>query len=84
MAFLLRHFLKSLRDSFVCMAEAFFKSQDFFSNHREPKVTRLDGACVDRTHCDLMDSIAFYLDEWIRLRVDWKLLAPIEIPAQRK
>jgi hypothetical protein len=59
----LRHFLESLRYSFVCIPEAFFKTQDFFSDYREPKVTRLDGACVDRTHCDLMDAVAFYLDK---------------------
>jgi hypothetical protein len=66
------------------MAEAFFKSQDFFSNHREPKVTRLDGAYVDRTHCDFMDSIAFYLDEWKRLRSTGNCWLPSKSRRNRK
>ncbi len=52
------------------IAKAFFKTKDFFPNYREPKVSWLDRARMDRANCNLMDAIALYLDKRVRLRVD--------------
>ena len=43
------------------IAETFFQPQNFLAHYREAKVSRLDGARVNRADSDLMHAIAFYL-----------------------
>ena len=84
MCLVLLHFFKSLCDSFVGVAEAFFQTQNFLANYRESKVPGLDGACVNRANSNLMHAIAFHLDKRIGLGLQWILLLSIDVPSQRK
>src|SRR5690348_13704685 len=58
----LGHRLKLFPDAFVLVSEAFFEPQHLLSDHREAKVSRLDGACVYWSDCNLMDPVSFNLD----------------------
>ena len=54
--------LKTFCNSFVGIAEALFQTQNLLAHYREAKMSRLDDARVNRADRDLMDTIAFYLD----------------------
>src|SRR5579872_1751121 len=46
-------------DSLVHVAKALFQPQDLFPDHRETKVSRLDGAGMNRSDRNLVDPVAF-------------------------